>query len=59
MKQSTQKLVKRRQKDIFTRTLENSKLIYDLNMLRFKNKEFENKISKVKTEISKKKREEI
>ena len=30
MKQSTQKLVKRRQKDIFTRTLENSKLIYDL-----------------------------
>lgn len=57
MNLSTSKLVKRRQKDIFTRTLENSKLIYDLNMLRAKNKKHENKISKVSTEINKLKRD--
>ena len=54
MTKSTSKLVKRRQKDIFTRTLENSKLIFHLNMLRFENKELNNKINKVTTEISKK-----
>ena len=37
--------------------MENSKLIFHLNMLRFENKELNNKINKVRTEINKKKRE--
>ena len=49
MNQSTGKLVKRRQRDIFQRTLKNSKLIYDLNMLRAQNKKNEEDIKKLTT----------